>query len=55
MHKVLAIETSCDETSVSIVSNIGDTFRIHSNIIASQIEDHSNGEEWFLNLQLESI
>ena len=41
MHKVLAIETSCDETSVSIVSNIGDTFRIHSNIIASQIEDHS--------------
>ena len=41
MHKVLAIETSCDETSVSIVSNVGDTFRIHSNIIASQIEDHS--------------
>jgi len=41
MHKVLAIETSCDETSVSIVSNISDTFRIHSNIIASQIEDHS--------------
>ena len=41
MHKVLAIETSCDETSVSIVSNIGDTFRIHSNIIASQIEDHA--------------
>ena len=41
MHKVLAIETSCDETSLSIVSNIGDTFRIHSNIIASQIEDHS--------------
>ena len=41
MHKVLAIETSCDETSVSIVSNIGDNFRIHSNIIASQIEDHS--------------
>ena len=41
MHKVLAIETSCDETSVSIVSNIGDTFRILSNIIASQIDDHS--------------
>ena len=41
MHKVLAIETSCDETSVSIVSNICDTFRIHSNVIASQIEDHS--------------
>ena len=41
MRKVLAIETSCDETSVSIVSNIGDTFKIHSNIIASQIDDHS--------------
>ena len=41
MHKVLAIETSCDETSVSIVSKIGDTFKIHSKIIASQIEDHS--------------
>jgi len=41
MRKVLAIETGCDETSVSIVSNIGDTFRIHSNIIASQIKDHS--------------
>ena len=41
MGKVLAIETSCDETSVSIVSNIGDTFKIHSNIIASQIKDHS--------------
>ena len=41
MRKVLAIETSCDETSVSIVSNIGDTFNIHSNIVASQIEDHS--------------
>ena len=41
MHKVLAIETSCDETSVSIVSNSGDIYKIHSNIVASQIEDHS--------------
>ena len=41
MRKVLAIETSCDETSVSIVSNSGDTYKIHSNIIASQIKDHS--------------
>ena len=41
MRKVLAIETSCDETSVSVVSNNGDTYKIHSNIIASQIEDHS--------------
>ena len=43
MHKVLAIETSCDETSVSIVSNCGETYKIHSNSIASQIEDHA---EW---------
>ena len=41
--KVLAIETSCDETSVSIVSNLDGIFKIHSNIIASQIKDHS---EW---------
>ena len=41
MRKVLAIETSCDETAVSIVSNREDRYNIHSNIIASQIEDHS--------------
>ena len=41
MRKVLAIETSCDETAVSVVSNFKDTYKIHSNIIASQIEDHS--------------
>ena len=41
MPKVLAIETSCDETSASIVSNSDDIYKIHSNIVASQIEDHS--------------
>ena len=41
MKKVLAIETSCDETSVSIVSNSDDVYKIHSNIVASQIKDHS--------------
>ena len=41
MIKVLAIETSCDETSVSVVSNSDDIYKIHSNIIASQIKDHS--------------
>ncbi len=41
MSKVLAIETSCDETAVSVVSRSQNTYRIHSNIIASQIEDHS--------------
>ncbi len=41
MQKVLAIETSCDETSVSIVSSSNDIYIINSNVIASQIEDHS--------------
>ena len=41
MIKVLAIETSCDETSVSVVSNSEDIYKIHSNIVASQIKDHS--------------
>ena len=41
MALVLAIETSCDETSVSVVSNKDGNYRIHSNIIASQVKDHS--------------
>tara|TARA_B100000965_G_C19599750_1_gene761915 strand:+ start:1686 stop:2756 length:1071 start_codon:yes stop_codon:yes gene_type:complete len=41
MSKVIAIETSCDETAVSVVSHAKDIYKIHSNIIASQIEDHS--------------
>ena len=41
MSKVLAIETSCDETAVSLVSCFKNIYKIHSNIVASQIEDHS--------------
>ena len=41
MALVLAIETSCDETSVSVVSNKDEIYRIHSNVIASQVKDHS--------------
>ena len=41
MPKVLAIETSCDETAVSVVSNRDNIYKIHANIIASQVEDHS--------------
>ena len=55
MIKVLAIETSCDETSVSIVSNSDDIYKIHSNIVASQIEDHSKWEAWYQNSQRENI
>ena len=41
MSKVLAIETSCDETAVSLVSRTKNSYKIHSNIVASQIKDHS--------------
>ena len=41
MRKVLAIETSCDETAASVVSNNKGIYKINSNIVASQIKDHS--------------
>ena len=37
---ILAFESSCDETSASVVECVGESFRIKSNIIASQIETH---------------
>lgn len=37
---ILAIESSCDETSASVCSFDGDSRRILSNIVASQIETH---------------
>lgn len=37
---ILAIESSCDETSAAIVSRERDRFEIKSNIIASQVETH---------------
>ncbi len=41
MTKVLAIETSCDETAASVVTNKRGIYKINSNIVASQIKDHS--------------
>jgi len=41
--RVLAIETSCDETAAAVVSETGDLrrpWRVDSNIVASQIEIH---------------
>ncbi|KKP35700.1 MAG: putative tRNA threonylcarbamoyladenosine biosynthesis protein Gcp, partial [Candidatus Peregrinibacteria bacterium GW2011_GWA2_33_10] len=35
---ILAIETSCDETSAAVVEN---GWKVHSNIIASQVEIHA--------------
>jgi len=40
MVKTLAIETSCDDTSVGIVSFDGDTFTVDSLLAYSQIADH---------------
>ena len=37
---ILAIESSCDETSAAVCEFDGDTRKIRSNIIASQIETH---------------
>ena len=41
MTKVLAIETSCDETAASVVTYNRGFYKINSNIVASQIKDHS--------------
>jgi N6-L-threonylcarbamoyladenine synthase len=40
---MLGIETSCDETSAAVVSETGGTWKIASNIVASQIAIH---REW---------
>ncbi|MBQ9070699.1 MAG: tRNA (adenosine(37)-N6)-threonylcarbamoyltransferase complex transferase subunit TsaD [Clostridia bacterium] len=37
---ILAFESSCDETSASVVLREGDSFIIKSNIIASQVDTH---------------
>ena len=39
LTKILAIESSCDETSAAVVEYV-EKFEIKSNIIASQIERH---------------
>ena len=41
MTIVLAIETSCDETAVSVVSSKNGIYQMHSNVVASQVKDHS--------------
>lgn len=41
MSTVLAIETSCDETAVSIVSQENGSLLVHSNAISSQVQLHA--------------
>ena len=38
--KILAFESSCDETSAAVVERVGDRFFVKSNIIASQVDIH---------------
>ncbi len=38
--RLLAIETSCDETSVAVLKTDGQTFEVQQNLVASQIKDH---------------
>lgn len=38
--KILAIETSCDETAAAVAEGSGNTVRITSNVVSSQIEIH---------------
>ena len=38
--RVLGIESSCDETSVSIVEKVGDETKVLSNIVKSQLDIH---------------
>ena len=43
---ILGIETSCDETAAAVVSETDDParpWRVHSNVVASQVEIH---REW---------
>lgn len=39
--RLLAIETSCDETSVAIVKHDGGRFLVQKNLVLSQIKDHA--------------
>ncbi len=38
--KILAIESSCDETAAAVIENNNGEIKIHSNIISSQIDIH---------------
>ena len=38
--KILAFESSCDETSAAIIVAEGENFKVKSNIVASQVETH---------------
>ena len=40
MIKTLAIETSCDDTSVGIVAFDGTTFEVEKLLAYSQVQDH---------------
>lgn len=39
--RILAIETSCDETAMAIVEGTGDRLKVRKNLVASQMELHN--------------
>lgn len=39
--KILAIETSCDETAASVLEIKGNNFSILSNVVSSQVKTHA--------------
>ena len=40
--RVLGIESSCDETSVSVVEKAGKNIKVLSNIVKSQLDVHKD-------------
>jgi len=40
LMKILAIETSCDDTCIAVAECHGSNFELLSNIVSSQIEVH---------------
>ena len=41
MPKVLALETSCDESAAAVVEQSDGRLQVHSHCIASQIKEHA--------------
>lgn len=41
MVKILAIETSCDETAIALVEGAGERVVLHSSVVRSQVDAHA--------------
>ena len=55
MITILAIETSCDDTSIAIIeAGRNGSFKVLSNIVSSQTEIQKNGGAYTLHWQKEN-